>query len=193
MAILIQKEKQGLKKCPKCDKIKKVNEFRKNKSARNGLSSQCKACDNQSSAKYRTSDKGKRKISKYRKSEKGKEAAKRGSKKQMAVRPHRVWATQTLSNHRKRGNEIQITPSKLEMLAKQSTHCQFCGCELAWGYGNGYVLNSPSLDRINNDNTISVDNVQILCIKCNTSKQDRTMDELVSWCKMVVTKFEKQN
>jgi hypothetical protein len=195
------------KKCSKCKQTKPIDDFYEDKRHKDNLASCCKVCENQRQAKYRKTEKGKearakykktdkgreaykRKDMKYRKSEKGKEAARRRSKKQMAEKPYRFWATSTLGKHRKRGNEILISIDELEILAKQSTHCKICGCKLSWGYGNGLTTNSPTLDRIDNENIISIDSIQILCHSCNSLKLNRTMKEMLQYCKNFVKKFE---
>jgi hypothetical protein len=177
--------------CPKCEKIKNKSDFSKNKNRKDGLQCWCKVCIKQVAAKYEKTEKSKKARSEYRKSEKGKEVGVRSSKKQMKEKPHRRWAASTLSFHRQKGNEILISIDELETKAKQTTHCEICGCELAWGYGKGYSANSPTLDRIDNGDIITLDNIQILCTKCNVSKSDRTMLELVAWCELVYKKFKK--
>jgi hypothetical protein len=184
------------KKCSKCGQTKPTREFHKDKTKKDGLRSCCKICANQSVSKYRKTEKGRelhRKTSaKYKKSEKGRETFRRSSKKKMTENPHRFWATRTLNNHRIKGNKILISIDELEILAKQSTHCGICGCELMWSYDNkdGKIQpNSPTLDRVDNENIITSDNIQILCRRCNSTKQDRTTQELYDWCKNFVKKF----
>ena len=41
-----------MKKCNKCGEIKSLEEFSKNKSSKDGLKTQCKACENQRSKRY---------------------------------------------------------------------------------------------------------------------------------------------
>jgi hypothetical protein len=49
--------------------------------------------------------------------------------------------------------------------------------------------NSPSLDRLDNEDVIRKDNILILCYKCDATKRDRTMEEFLSYCGAVVSKF----
>lgn len=55
--------------------------------------------------------------------------------------------------------------------------CSICGCKL--NYGRGYnkmhnevrgIVSRPSLDRIDNDRGYEPDNVQIICVECNSEK-----------------------
>jgi hypothetical protein len=156
------------KKCTKCEKVKNLDEFYKNKNKKDGLTCWCKICHK----KYQNSEQGKIIADKHRKNN-----------------SYRCWARDTLKDHRRKSNKIKTTTDELEIKAKQSTHCNICGSKLNWKRGNGSTTNSPTLDRINNENIISVDSIQILCRACNTKKSSQTMKELVNWCEMVVTKF----
>ena len=54
----------------------------------------------------------------------------------------------------------------------------------------GYVqMGEPTLDRVDNEDELREDNVQILCRRCNTIKMDRPMKDFVSYCKMIVKKL----
>jgi hypothetical protein len=193
------------KKCPKCKITKDASEFYKNKSTKDGLQSWCKQCwikyqDSEkckkTKAKYKDSGKGKEARRKYRKTDSSKSAERRASVKKMKEKPYRFWATSTLNDHRKRDNGIIITINELEILAKKSTHCNICVCKLMWGFGNKdgkTQSNSPTLDRINNESIITLDNIQILCRDCNASKHSKTMLELFYWCKNFVKKFPQSN
>jgi len=48
---------------------------------------------------------------------------------------------------------------------------------------------SATLDRINNENHMSIDNVQILCHSCNTAKGTKPMEEYIDHCKFIANKF----
>jgi hypothetical protein len=51
---------------------------------------------------------------------------------------------------------------------------------------------SPSVDRLSNSDILTVNNIQIICRRCNTTKLDRTMEEFVDYCKMVAKKFNPE-
>jgi len=69
------------KRCSHCKQIKSIIEFRKNKSAKDGLHNQCKVCEYE----YRISDRGKKSHNawdkKYRQTERGKASARSRQKK----------------------------------------------------------------------------------------------------------------
>ncbi len=87
-----------------------------------------------------------------------------------------------------------LTLRETVALAERSNYCAICGVELDWRVGGlkmGKIQpKSPSLDRINNDPFLTTSNVWVVCIKCNTTKNNRTMVEFVEYCKRVVEKFE---
>ena len=63
-------------------------------------------------------------------------------------------------------------------------NCQLCGQELDWSANKKYMHdNSPSIDRINNDNVITIDNIQLICVRCNTMKSHYTMNNFLMKCK----------
>jgi len=101
----------------------------------------------------------------------------------------RYWCHSRISNHKTNGNIINITVDELYNIVKNSPVCSLCGCELKWESGKR-CSNSPSLDRKNNSNIITKDNIMIVCDLCNTSKQYRTIDELYNWCITVKTTIE---
>ena len=101
---------------------------------------------------------------------------------------HRIWSKATLSRHRKKGHVTEISTSELTKIAKNAHVCAYCGCELDWStYKDGKpVPNSPSLDRIGNGLIIRQNNIQIICLQCNTTKFNRTHDDFILYCKKVV-------
>ena len=104
-----------------------------------------------------------------------------------ANNPERRWAINTLSFHRQRGFEVNITLDALTELAKNTEECPLCGRELDWSfYTKGHLQpNSPSLDRINNGDALTSENVWIICQECNRTKSDRTLMEFARYCKNV--------
>jgi 5-methylcytosine-specific restriction endonuclease McrA len=59
------------------------------------------------------------------------------------------------------------------------THiCGICGCTLNWKAGKKIPLpEGPTLDRINNEEIMTLENVQIICHACNRAKGKTPMDE----------------
>jgi hypothetical protein len=111
-------------------------------------------------------------------------------KRMVEANPRILWAHLCLGNHRYNGFDVQLTKQDLAEMALKTDKCTICDVTLAWGYRNGKILrNSPSLDRINNEKEIRIDNVQILCSYCNRTKIQRTMKEFIDYCKHVAAKY----
>ena len=162
-----------IKQCSKCGEFKKVEEFYRNKDHSDGLDSWCKECMCEKAERWRANNR---------------EWEREISRRWQANNPERRWAIATLNFHRYRGFEVNITIDALTDLAKNTETCLLCGCELNWSVGakNGHAQsNSPTLDRINNEDVLTSDNVQIICHRCNTTKQNRSMKEFVEYCKLV--------
>lgn len=79
----------------------------------------------------------------------------------------------------------------LESLAIETSHCVICGCELHYGEKGGRcAANSPTLDRKDGKSVLDIHDVQITCLRCNTTKGPRSMREFVEYCKMVAQRME---
>ena len=101
----------------------------------------------------------------------------------------REWCRQTLSSHKRRGYIVNLTIDALYDIVKNKPHCYICGQQLQWKNGNGYNTNCPSLDRVNNESSISDNNIIILCHECNRTKGAKPFDEFIEYCGYVYTKF----
>jgi hypothetical protein len=80
----------------------------------------------------------------------------------------------------------EFTPSKRGKLGCRSK----CGCKLSHDtpYGERGLIpktNHPILDRINNETVLRLDNVEIICWKCNSTKLNRTKEEFYEYCRDV--------
>lgn len=102
----------------------------------------------------------------------------------------KIWASKTIKQHKYYGNIISITNKYLMSILDSLNRCPICGCVFVKEYGQGIIHESPSLDRIDNENELREDNVQIICRRCNTIKSDRTMNDFVKYCNNVYKKFE---
>lgn len=67
--------------------------------------------------------------------------------------------------------------------------CPCCGVELSVGKAD--KSNSPSLDRIIPERGYVLSNIQWLCYRCNTIKQDATPEELMRLALYVAKKVEE--
>lgn len=101
--------------------------------------------------------------------------------------PKRIWAHRTIASHRRKGYIVSITPLELLEYAKGIKQCPYCGKTLNWTpfKGNADPL-SPSVDRRDNQNHLTLENINIICVSCNRTKNDRSHVEFVEYCKRIV-------
>jgi len=174
-------EIEGTKTCSKCRKTKPLSEFDKTEIGRFGVYSSCKACRHLRSvviyADMKENDQPRLDAIMERL-----RAARR-------AKPHWSWAKASHRFHRLENYEIKFTKEELCELAQRSPNCAICGMSLKWEVLRGLAVNSPTLDRIDNGTILTLENVQIVCRRCNTTKQNRTMAEFVDYCRKVVEKF----
>jgi len=98
----------------------------------------------------------------------------------------KLWTIGTVCSHKRNGFEISFAKKELLLLAKKTSICHICGCELDWDIGKGKPQdNSPSLDRINNEKDMHMDNIQIICWRCNRLKRAMTMEEFYAYCRNI--------
>lgn len=162
-----------LRTCNRCNRKLPVSDFYNPPS---GIRYSCKKCEYDYYVSYKKAHPGFQR-------ERDKEYTRRN--------PRRRWATACLSGHRRRGYAIEMTCQELYEIALKTEYCFICGTTINWQLGNkGNMKNdSPTLDRLDNENVIRKDNILILCYKCNATKRDRTLNEFLDYCDAVVTRF----
>lgn len=140
------------KKCSSCKTQKSFSEFTSNKSSLDGLSFYCKNCQKDLRQKSRIQD------------------------------PHAAWARATYNGHRTRGHAILFSIKWLIDLARTIKCCPWCGTKLHWDRGRGQRYHdSPSLDRLSNEQEMREDNVAIICHRCNSAKGNSTVEKYLEW------------
>lgn len=166
----------GMKRCPKCGKMKDEHEFFSKKGDINRTQTYCKPCQTQYDREWREQHR-----------ETVRESSKRCYKRDIEKRPNYHWARGTLRQHEKKGIKIEITPEELEEMADAVRYCPLCGCELKRTKGYGIRRDTTTLDRINNENVIRRDNILIICDQCNRTKGERTLKEFIDYCKHITS------
>jgi hypothetical protein len=102
---------------------------------------------------------------------------------------HRRWSRHTISEHRRRGYIVNFSIDWLEEKTKSSSTCNLCGIALDWRDKKGmYNKSSPTLDRRNNENELNINNVDIICYSCNSSKQAYPRDAYIKKCKLILSR-----
>lgn len=193
--------------CPKCQEKKNITDFWKDKYTKDGYGFYCKECQRIHNKLSYQKNREKRLIGckKYREEnknyyreynrkyyKKNKQKISEIKKQYKAKHYHRFWARASITNHKKREFIIKFSIDELEKMAKETNYCPICGVKLNWEYGtkNGKIqMNSPTLDRMENNEILILDNIQILCMRCNATKLNRTMKEFIEYCAKVCNKF----
>lgn len=186
--------------CNKCGEIKSINEFSKDLSKKDKLSSLCKKCKSEHKKKYykNNTEKCREYSKKYREKnpERYKKIRKRWrennpeyQKEYRKNNPVKHWSYATIKNHRSKGFKILFESKDLILIAKNTKKCPICDCKLDWKYGTGLNDNTPNLDRINNEKILTLDNTQIICWRCNRAKGQMNMKEFINYCKHIADKY----
>lgn len=84
------------------------------------------------------------------------------------------------------GRSWELTREQFKELTSQP--CHYCGCEPSQSHGtigmNGdYIYNG--LDRVDNENDYTLENVVSCCWACNWAKRDREYREFLDWIRLV--------
>lgn len=105
---------------------------------------------------------------------------------------YRHWARRTKAGHRVRGFKVNLLQSDLEQLAMGTLSCPLCGCQLDWSVGKGRPAdNSPTLDRKENQNILNLDNIWIICYRCNWAKGKMPLPEFIGYCELIYKRYNK--
>jgi hypothetical protein len=110
------------------------------------------------------------------------ERQRRTSEAWQARNPARVLLNGARFRARRKGRAFSLTTADVEhMLHEAGTRCGGCGGEMVARSGRG-----PSLDRIDNAQGYTPDNVAVMCKACNTAKGVLTGAELLRLAQFVL-------
>lgn len=160
----------AIRTCSVCKEKLVLTDFNKDKTCSGGRSHVCKYC-------YRK----RKKIWRNNNLEWYKAKSNRFKKE----RPHYCWAANTINNHRNNKVVIDFTPKELEAIARNSTTCPYCGKTLNWEPGRKTSYDSPSLDNVNCQECIGLEDIEIICFECNTTKGSRTREDFLKYCRHI--------
>lgn len=113
-------------------------------------------------------------------------------KKSQMKYPFRTWARGVINGHKRRGVTIEITRPQLEEIVSKIKTCAFCGCILKYGILNGkkkWHHDSASADRIDRTKPFNKENIQIICVQCNSAKSKLSTEEFLQWLTKVYSKL----
>lgn len=166
-------------RCTRCKKTKNESDFRPmtgkmKKERKRSVRYWCRECE-----------------SEYIKSDLNKLLASNRNKRARIAHPKKLWAQNTIGQHKMRGFNVLLSWRTLVILADKINNCPICGCELDWSVNTKQQKvkhNSPSLDRMNNELEITDKNSWIICHRCNVTKSDRTLKEFYEYCENILSR-----
>ena len=156
----------------------RISEFPKNTQAKDGLRFQCRKCTRVAVQEY----------NKKRKEREPDYLSKRYARQKLS-NPYAVWALNVIGGHKRNGYNVLFNSVALATYAKTITNCEYCSQELNWQNLSKITNATPSLDRIDNEQNIDLQHVQIVCYECNRSKSNRTLEEFRQYCRNIYGKF----
>jgi hypothetical protein len=198
------------KVCSKCGIEKLVSEFNQRKDSKDGYRNECKQClkishhlnykslEGSVKDKIKTisqedeifnepntpnetkliRDAAKQKVIIERKNDR-RQKAKDARENLIHAHPKIKWVEYAMGHHNLTGKKLK---DQILALAEQSINCPVCRCKMKY-YGGGQAgWISASLDRKQNDNTKEIEDYWIICRLCNTTKLNRSMEEMDVWC-----------
>ena len=157
----------------------------------------CKECRRQYQKNHRLIPEIRERQIKYDKEYRAKNRKHRyeNQKKNITANPKLAWSRSKIYCHIRSGYQVEFTTSQLADFVKDIEICSFCNVKLDWGFrydGTGRNRLRPSVDRIDNEKILRLNNIQIICWRCNATKYDRTMKEFVDYCKMMANKYDSK-
>jgi 5-methylcytosine-specific restriction endonuclease McrA len=99
------------------------------------------------------------------------------------------WIHTSRDKHKRNGYIITFTSKEFVEKFKHITNCPYCGINLDFTPNSlKQLCNRPTLDRINNENIMTLENVQILCHTCNTAKGSMPHKIFINYIKKIVSR-----
>lgn len=162
--------------CPKCQQPKSVFDFYWQHKQHRPLA-YCKTCHKKYTKTYQQKPQHKIKLTE-------------NLKRYRQNNRRRIWATKTLSEHRRRGCQFNFDVQELMTKAEQNSLCEFCQQPIIWN--NTKIMdNSPTLERLHNQlTTNNISEIAIVCFKCNKSKQNRSLEEYIHYLEQLLPRLK---
>lgn len=167
-----------MKQCFKCKEVKEESEFTRDKRAKDGLFSYCKACNSaRASLAYYSNLAASRKRNRDRDAENRDKARNKckswWKEKRMTDPAYCLWAGAKARAPRK-GLEFSIIREDITI----PEYCPVLGIKLVFDNTGGFQDSSPSIDRIDSAKGYTPDNIIITSWRANRIKTDATIEEL---------------
>lgn len=154
------------KRCPGCGKRKKLTEFWRNRSKRDGRQDYCGPCATSTVKAIRH--------------------------RALSEDPVGEWARKLSASaaSRSKRKNLPCTIDKhdiIELYHEQRGLCAITGVEMEMAYGVGRCDRHMSLDRINNDRGYEPGNIRLVCDRVNMMRGNLSDYELAYWCQAILS------
>lgn len=169
------------KKCLKCYKVDVIDKFRKK-------SNVCKTCVSEQMKKWRANNKDKIKI---------KNKKWRQTNRDRYLEGMKVWKNTTAGYFCLKANRLKIRKDKVDvpitpeflrnLYNKQNGKCVLTDRKLLIKIGvNACMLDTLSVDRINNKKGYSPENIRLVTVQANSARMTGSDQQLLEFCKDVI-------
>lgn len=98
------------------------------------------------------------------------------------------WASKTICQHKEKGYQIDFSVKTLTQKARTTITCEFCLKPLNW-FNQTIKHDSPSLDRLDNNKILYLNDIAIVCYQCNATKRNRTLSEFLNYVTDIAPKL----
>jgi len=204
----------------KCNNIKNISEFHKNKNYNDGYMNTCKLCrhNNRRSINYDITVSEKKcfkcklikSSNEFNKDKSNKTGLQTYCKKCGHINQQKyykngglkVYIKELFRNLKKNASKrnIYVNISEEDIISlyyKQEGLCKLTNIQMTYDKyitNNNRVhhINNISVDRIDSNKHYSIDNIQLVCVKINIIKWDLPLDEFIKTCKLVIDNFDKK-
>ncbi len=163
-----------MKYCPKCDTSKNESEFHNNKARHDKLETYCKPCKIEVTSTYQKTTKGKAVMRKSRMSERGRANANARVKRWHRTEKGRTYVNQYNSERwhadldynrlKRRARAAGVAIGILKQVLKRDKVCQLCHTDQDLQFDHVFPVSLGGKG--------SLENLQILCSKCNKFKSN---------------------
>jgi 5-methylcytosine-specific restriction endonuclease McrA len=169
------------RKCGRCNQVKPLSEFHKDKNAKCGVRYACKECLSKDARIYRGTEKYKNRIKewnkRYRETEKYKECQRRFNRTEKRKGYTRNWQakyrkTERYKEYRRTYDKSRRLELRVNVFLRDDFTCQYCGRKapnVELQIDHKYPKSKGGLDEIKN--------YQTLCRECNVGKSDFVLKE----------------
>lgn len=180
------------KTCLKCQETKPLTDFRRRSGPKTNYRNICQMCRNERNRVWRTSEAQRAKSrERSRRDRADPEKRKRELERRKHIHsltPKNVFKL-AVFNARKRAI-VSVTEEELMVLwLKQDKRCALSGVVMTWGHGR-IEPTSMSIDRINQDEGYTLDNVRLVCHAANAFRGRMTDAEMLAMAKAIVAHME---